>query len=130
MSNKIKDGGMHAKRVMGDIITYIFLIVLSVIWLIPFFWLVMQSFRDGKGQFISTFLPKAYTVNNYKALFTQFDVMNFPRMFMNTFFIACCTCVISTFFVLSVRRGYAARSYPPPASAGYSPERPGYGERW
>lgn len=31
MSNKIKDGGMHAKRVMGDIITYIFLIVLSVI---------------------------------------------------------------------------------------------------
>lgn len=28
--------------------------------------------------------------------------MNFPRMFMNTFFIACCTCVISTFFVLSV----------------------------
>lgn len=43
MSNKIKDGGMHAKRVMGDIITYIFLIVLSVIWLIPFFWLVMQS---------------------------------------------------------------------------------------
>ena len=75
MSNKIKDGGMHAKRVTGDIITYIFLIVLSVIWLIPFFWLVMQSFRDGKGQFISTFLPKAYTVNNYKALFTQFDVM-------------------------------------------------------
>ena len=102
MSNKIKGGGMHAKRVTGDIITYIFLIVLSVIWLIPFFWLVMQSFRDGKGQFISTFLPKAYTVNNYKALFTQFDVMNFPRMFMNTFFIACCTCVISTFFVLSV----------------------------
>ena len=42
MSNKIKDGGMHAKRVMGDIITYIFLIVLSVIWLIPFFWLVMR----------------------------------------------------------------------------------------
>lgn len=102
MSNKIKGGGMHAKRVTGDIITYIFLIVLSVIWLIPFFWLVMQSFRDGKGQFISTFLPKAYTVNNYKALFTQFDVMNFPRMFVNTFFIACCTCVISTFFVLSV----------------------------
>ena len=27
MSNKIKDGGMHAKRVTGDIITYIFLIV-------------------------------------------------------------------------------------------------------
>ncbi len=101
MDKKIH-GGMKAKRITGDVITYIFLTVISVIWLLPFVWLVAQSFRDGKGQFISTFFPTAYTVNNYKALFTEFDVMNFPRMFLNTFGIACCTCVISTFFVLSV----------------------------
>ena len=101
MAKKIH-GGMKARRITGDVITYIFLITISVIWLLPFFWLVMQSFRDGKGQFISTFLPTAYTLNNYKALLTEFDVMNFPKMFMNTFMIACCTCVISTFFVLSV----------------------------
>ena len=101
MAKKIH-GGMKAKRITGDVITYIFLIVISVIWLLPFVWLVAQSFRDGKGQFISTFFPTAYTFNNYKALFTEFDVMNFPRMFLNTFGIACCTCVISTFFVLSV----------------------------
>ena len=93
---------MKAKRITGDVITYIFLISMCLVWLLPFFWLVMQSFRDGKGQFISTFLPTAYTLNNYKALFTEFDVMNFPRMFFNTFCIACCSCVISTFFVLSV----------------------------
>ena len=101
MAKKIH-GGMKAKRITGDVITYIFLIAISIIWLIPFVWLVAQSFRDGKGQFISTFFPTAYTFNNYKALFTEFDVMNFPRMFLNTFGIACCTCVISTFFVLSV----------------------------
>ena len=101
MAKKIH-GGMKARRITGDVITYIFLIAISVIWLIPFVWLVAQSFRDGKGQFISTFFPTAYTFNNYKALFTEFDVMNFPRMFLNTFGIACCTCVISTFFVLSV----------------------------
>ena len=95
-------GGMKAKRITGDVITYIFLAVMCVVWLLPFFWVIMQSFRDGKGQFISTFLPTAYTLNNYKALFTEFNVMNFPRMFLNTFGIACCTCVISTFFVLSV----------------------------
>ena len=94
--------GMRAKRITTDVITYIFLVVVCILWLVPFFWLFMQSFRDGKGQFISTFLPTAYTLNNYKALFTEFDVMNFPRMFMNTFVIACFTCVISTFFVLSV----------------------------
>ena len=101
MAKKIH-GGMKARRITGDVLTYIFLIVISVIWLLPFFWLVMQSFRDGKGQFISTFLPTAYTLNNYKALFTELNVMNFPRMFLNTFGIACCTCLISTFFVLSV----------------------------
>ena len=99
---KRRDGGMRAKRLTGDIITYIILASMCVIWLMPFFWVIMQSFRDGIGQYISTFLPKAYTLNNYKALFTDFSVMNFPRMFLNTFFIACCTCVISTFFLLAV----------------------------
>ena len=99
---KNRDGGMRAKRLTGDIIIYIILASMCVIWLTPFFWVIMQSFRDGIGQYISTFLPKAYTLNNYKALFTDFSVMNFPRMFLNTFFIACCTCVISTFFVLAV----------------------------
>ena len=101
MAKKI-DGGMKAKRITGDVITYIFLTIMCVIWLLPFFWIIMQSFRDGIGQFISTFLPTKYTLNNYKALFTDFTVINFPRMFMNTFFVACCSCVISTFFVLAV----------------------------
>lgn len=102
MAKKRKEGGMRSRRITGDAITYIFLAIISIVWLLPFFWVVMQSFRDGKGQFISTFLPKAYTVNNYVALFKEANVINFPRMFLNTFFIACCTCVISTFFVLSV----------------------------
>ena len=97
-----RDGGMRAKRLTGDIVTYIILASMCVIWLTPFFWVIMQSFRDGIGQYISTFLPQAYTLNNYKALFTDFSVINFPRMFMNTFFVACCSCVISTFFVLAV----------------------------
>ena len=101
MAKKIS-GGMKARRITGDVITYIFLTIMCVVWLTPFFWVIMQSFRDGKGQFISTFLPTAYTLNNYKALFTEFNVMNFPRMFLNTFFIATCSCLISTFFVLSV----------------------------
>ena len=101
MAKKI-DGGMKAKRITGDVITYIFLAVMCVIWLMPFFWVIMQSFRDGKGQFISSFLPKAYTFNNYKALFAERNVINFPRMFLNTFGISCCSCLISTFFVLAV----------------------------
>ena len=102
MRGEKHSGSMRRKRRALDIVCYVFLILVCVVWLVPFFWLLMQSFRDGKGQFISTFLPKAYTLNNYKALFTEFNVMNFPRMFMNTLVIACFTCVISTFLVLSV----------------------------
>ena len=99
---KKSEGGMKAKRLTADIITYIFLSIMCVVWLLPFFWVIMQSFRDGIGQFISTFLPEKYTLKNYIALFTDFTTINFPRMFMNTFFVACCSCVISTFFVLAV----------------------------
>ena len=95
-------GGMKARRITGDVITYIFLSIMCVIWLMPFFWVIMQSFRDGKGQFISTFLPTKYTINNYVALFKEANVINFPRMFLNTFVLSICTCVISTFFVLAV----------------------------
>ena len=97
-----RDGGMKARRLTADIITYIILAAMCIIWLTPFFWVVAQSFRDGIGQYISTFLPEAYTLDNYKALFTEFSVINFPRMFLNTFFVACCSCVVSTFFVLAV----------------------------
>lgn len=97
-----KNSSMRGKKRLADIITYAFLIVVCVIWLVPFFWLLMQSFRDGKGQFISTFLPEHYTFNNYKALFTEAAVINFPRMFMNTLVISIFSCAISTFLVLSV----------------------------
>ena len=99
---KKSEGGMKARRLTADIIIYIILAAMCVVWLLPFFWVIMQSFRDGIGQYISTFLPQKYTIKNYVALFTDFKVINFPRMFMNTFFLACCSCVVSTFFVLAV----------------------------
>ncbi len=93
---------MRRRRIALDIVIYVFLALLCVLWLVPFFWLFMQSFRAEPGQFIETFLPKSYTVDNYVRLFTDTNVINFGRMFLNTFVIAVCTCIISTFFVLSV----------------------------
>ena len=52
--------------------------------------------------YVSTFFPKTYTFNNYIKLFTDTSILNFPKMFMNTFVIAIFTCIISTIFVLSV----------------------------
>ena len=95
-------GGMRARRIALDAVIYVFLAVICLIWIIPFVYLVLHSFRGTPGQFTENFFPKAYTFDNYIALFTDFSVLNFPKMFMNTFFIATCSCIISTFFVLAV----------------------------
>lgn len=103
---KKPSGSMKAKRITMDIIVHIFLVIVAVIWLIPFVWLVAHSLRDpsggNTGMFSATFLPTDYSFQNFIDLFTKTETMNFPRMFLNTFVIACFSCVISTFFVLAV----------------------------
>ena len=95
-------GSVKTKRAVTDVVVHAFLIIMCLVWLIPLAWVVIHSFRAEPGQYITTFLPKSYTLDNYKVLFTDKTIMDFPRMFMNTFVIACFTCVISTFLVVSV----------------------------
>ncbi len=100
-----KTGSMKAKRITTDVIVHVFLVIVALIWLIPFVWLIAHSLRhpdNGTGLFSPTFFPTKYTLDNFIRLFTETSSMDFPRMFLNTFFIACCSCVISTFFVLAV----------------------------
>ena len=98
-----KPASVKTQKMITDIAVHIFLAIVAVVWLIPFIWLVAHSFRaESTGQFTPGFFPKEYTIMNYVKLFTETDSMNFPRTFMNTFFIACCACVISTFSVLAV----------------------------
>ena len=95
-------GSMKTRRIVSDTASHVFLALMCLIWILPLVWLIAQSFRDGKGQFITTFFPTKYTVDNYVKLFTDKTVIDFPRTFMNTLGIACGSCVISTFFVLAV----------------------------
>ena len=98
-----KPVSMKKQRMVADIIVHAFLIIVSIIWLIPFVWIVAHSFRGGStGMYSSTFLPKEYTLDNYIGLLTDIGTINFPRMFVNTFVISIFACIISTFFVISV----------------------------
>lgn len=102
MSKNKKNTSAKAKRTTVNIVVHICLAVLAVIWLFPLFWVILTSFRGEKGSYMSTFFPKTYTINNYIKLFTETNVLNFPKMFMNTLVIAVFSCLLSTFFVLSV----------------------------
>ena len=98
-----KTTSMKKKLLMTDIAVHVFLVFISIVWLIPFVWIIAHSFRgESTVMYSPTFFPREYTLDNYIGLFTDTSSINFPRMFMNTLIIAICTCLISTFFVLSV----------------------------
>ena len=94
--------GAKVRKTITNIIVHVILAILAFIWVLPIFWVVLTSFRGEKGSYVTTFFPQTYTINNYVKLFKDTTILNFPRMFMNTFVIAIFICIISTIFVLSV----------------------------
>ncbi len=93
---------LSPRRRFVNFLVHLLLAVLAVIWVLPIFWIVLTSFRAEPGAYTNTFLPQGYTFNNYIKLFTDRNVLNFPKMFLNTLIIAVFCCIFSTFFVLSV----------------------------
>lgn len=101
-TNTLKRNKKSVSSRVSNFFVHVFLAMLAAIWVLPIFWIILTSFRAEQGSYVSTFFPKGYTLANYIKLFTDRNVLNFPRMFANTLIIAIFTCIISTFFVLSV----------------------------
>ena len=96
---------MHSaktKRFINNMIVHVILAVLAVIWVFPILWVILTSFRAEKGSYVSTFFPQSFTLDNYAKLFNDTTILNFPQMFGNTLFIAVCSCILATFYVLAV----------------------------
>ena len=109
-NKKVKSQSRNAKTSLA--LTYLILILLGIVWLIPLVWIVLSAFRceyQADGTFIGTvtsnYFPKAYGLKNFADLFTAryYGVDNaFPKWMLNTLIIAAVDCVTSTFLVLSV----------------------------
>ena len=94
--------GAKIRKSLGNVVVHIILAVLACIWVMPILWVLLTSFREEKGSYVTTFFPKGYTFDNYIKLFTDVSILNFPQMFGNTLIISIVVCIISTIFVLSV----------------------------
>lgn len=90
------------KKTILNIISHFFLSILSLIWIFPIAWVVLTSFNGEKGAFPRHFWPKSFTINNYKMLFQDTSQFYYAKWFSNTLLVAVCTCILSTFFVLSI----------------------------
>ena len=98
---------MRSKEKRSARLGHLFLTILSIIWLLPIVWLVMTSFRAEPGSFTSYLIPKSFTLDNYKLLFTDTSLFNFPRWFMNTLFVAVISCIISTILILATSYAFS-----------------------
>ena len=60
---------MSKNKKIKNAASYVVLAVLSFIWLLPIFWVIMTSFREESGSYTAYFFPKGYVPESVKALF-------------------------------------------------------------
>ena len=103
---KQKDSGsMKRNRMIGNTVTYIILILMSIIWLFPFFGLIMQSFRSYDssveyGGMVDYIIPKHFSLDNYRFLFS--GETNYLLWYRNTLIIAFFVALLQTIIILCV----------------------------
>ena len=108
---KISDANLRARRQLkaSRFVVYVILIFLSVLSLFSFYMLFVNASRsnaDLQGGF--RLLPSNYFLKNLKNAWTDASI-NVPRGMLNSFIIASCTAVLSTYF--SVLTAYGIHAY-------------------
>lgn len=103
-NNKLRNAprrgmGMTASRRIANTFIYILLIIMTVVWLFPFFGILMESFKVNIRGMDGKLFPEKWGFDNYVRLFKETD---FLRWFANTTFMGIATALFQTFFVLSM----------------------------
>lgn len=88
------------RRVASGVI-FVVLLILGIIWILPLIWIILTSFSAEPGQAF-TFVPKEFSINNYKNLLFNAQQFKFVRWFLNTLIVAVFSCLGSTLMVLMV----------------------------
>ena len=88
--------GLKASARISNSIIHILLIIISIIWLIPFACILLQSFRVESTWPVPYVIPETWGIDNYVRLFST----DFPRWYIMTFVIALVVAVCQTVIVL------------------------------
>ena len=91
-----KHMGMRTANAISNTVIHVLLIVISVIWLVPFVCIVLQSLRVESTWQVGYIVPKQWGFDNFKNLLNT----NFPRWYLNTLFTAIVTAALQTVIVL------------------------------
>jgi len=91
-----KHMGLKSSRRVANTFIYILLVSISIIWLIPFICIFLQSFRVESTHQVGYIIPRQWGFDNYLALLET----DFPRWYVNTFVLALGTAIFQTIIVL------------------------------
>lgn len=91
-----KKMGMKAKNRISNIVIYVILALISVIWITPFICIVLQSFRVESTWQVGYVIPQTWGLDNYRKLLDS----DFVKWYSNTFLIAVVVAVVNPFMVL------------------------------
>lgn len=97
----MKKPGMHAKSIADKFLTYSILIIVSLIFVFPCFWLVISCFsKSGDMYSFNGFFPSEYSLDSFKLLFTDTVMYNYISWFTNTLFVAVVSSLLGTVLVI------------------------------
>ncbi|MFN4223189.1 MAG: carbohydrate ABC transporter permease [Fervidobacterium nodosum] len=96
---------MRKEKIQSYVITII-LLALAIVWIYPYVWLVLSSFKPAEDIYTS-FWPKRLTLEHYKFIFIMANKFERPfvRAFLNSLFVA--STVTFSVLVTSGLIGYA-----------------------
>ncbi len=90
--NQKRHMGLKALNRASNTAIYILLIIISVVWLIPFVFILLQSFRVESTYQVGYVIPHQWGWQNYINLWNS----DFKRWYLNTFIIALASAVLVT----------------------------------
>lgn len=94
MAEEKRSMSLSKKRAISNTVSYIVLALISIIWILPFIFLVLQSFRTENTGIVNYVFPEKWGFDNYAYLFSA--ETNFLQWYFNTFIIALFVCVLQT----------------------------------
>ncbi len=101
-----KKGSAKAKRLFGQILTYLFMIVLSIIIIYPLLVTASSAFQAGNITSFTLDLNATWTLDNFRRLFEE---TMYGRWYVNTLIVAFSTMIVQVTIVTLA--GYAYSRY-------------------
>ena len=94
----------RAAKIAGNVVVYIFLILIALIVLFPFYWMIISSLKtlDEYKLSVPTLFPQQLVFGNYLEAFTQ---ANLGKLFLNTVYVGLVSTILS--LVITVLSAFA-----------------------